>query len=67
VAEGKKSVDQLIQLAMSVYYNWDVTGKKRIKDTMTSLQLSGSAPPDWANIPSLLPLWTGGALPQRML
>jgi hypothetical protein len=45
VAEREKSLDQLMQLAMSVYYNWDVTKrKKRIKDTMTSLQLSGSSP-----------------------
>jgi hypothetical protein len=28
VAEGEKSLDQLMQLAMSVYYNWDVTKKK---------------------------------------
>jgi hypothetical protein len=31
VAEGEKSLDQLMQLAMSVYYNHDVT-KKREKD-----------------------------------
>jgi hypothetical protein len=31
VAEGEKSLDQLIQLAMSVYYNWDLT-KRREKD-----------------------------------
>jgi hypothetical protein len=34
VAEGEKSLDQLMQLAMSVYYNWDVT-KKREKDKET--------------------------------
>jgi glycerol-3-phosphate dehydrogenase len=28
VAEGEKSLDQLIQLAMSVYDNWDVIKKK---------------------------------------
>jgi hypothetical protein len=31
VAEGEKSLDQLMQPAMSVYYNWDLT-KKREKD-----------------------------------
>jgi hypothetical protein len=31
VAKGEKSLDQLMQLAMSVYYNWDLT-KKREKD-----------------------------------
>jgi hypothetical protein len=31
VTEGEKSSDQLMQLAMSVYYNWDVT-KRREKD-----------------------------------
>jgi hypothetical protein len=31
VAEGEKSLDQLLQLAMSVYYNRDVT-KRREKD-----------------------------------
>jgi hypothetical protein len=36
VAEGEKSLDQLMQLAVSVYYNWDLTKKrKRIKNTMT--------------------------------
>jgi hypothetical protein len=47
VAEGEKSLDQLMQLAMSVYYNWDLT-KKREKDKniMTQPQPSGSAPPD---------------------
>jgi hypothetical protein len=28
VAEGEKPLDQLMQLAMSVYYNWDVTKQK---------------------------------------
>jgi hypothetical protein len=45
VAEGEKSLDQLIQLAMSVYYNWDLTGEKNIRDIMTSLLLSKRAPP----------------------
>jgi hypothetical protein len=31
VAKGEKSLDQLMQLAMSVYYNRDVT-KRREKD-----------------------------------
>jgi hypothetical protein len=31
VAEGEKSLDQLIQLAMSVYYNRDIT-KRREKN-----------------------------------
>jgi hypothetical protein len=29
VAEGEKSLDQLIQLAMSVYYNWDITKERK--------------------------------------
>jgi hypothetical protein len=28
VAEREKSLDQLIQLAMSVYYNWDITNRR---------------------------------------
>jgi hypothetical protein len=28
VAEGEKSLDQLMQLAMSVYYNQDITKKR---------------------------------------
>jgi hypothetical protein len=31
VAAGEKSLNQLIQLAMSIYYNWDIT-KRREKD-----------------------------------
>jgi hypothetical protein len=31
MTKGEKSLDQLMQLAMSVYYNWDLT-KKREKD-----------------------------------
>jgi hypothetical protein len=55
MAEGKKSLDQLMQLAMHVYYNQNVTKKKekKTKDTMTSLQLSGSAPPNWGLHPEL--------------
>jgi hypothetical protein len=57
VPEEEKSWDQLMQLAMSV----SITGmslkrKKRIKNTMTSSQLSGSAHRTGAYIPSLLPL-----------
>jgi hypothetical protein len=42
MAKRKKSLDQLIQLAMSVYYNWDITTERKIRD-MTSLL----PPPDW--------------------
>jgi hypothetical protein len=28
MAEVEKSLDQLMQLAMSVYYNWDLTKKR---------------------------------------
>jgi hypothetical protein len=31
MAEGEKPLDQLMQLTVSVYYNWDLT-KKREKD-----------------------------------
>jgi hypothetical protein len=31
LAESNKTLDQLVQIATSVYYNWDLT-KKRIKD-----------------------------------
>jgi G:T-mismatch repair DNA endonuclease (very short patch repair protein) len=31
VAKGEKSLSQLMQLAMSVYYNWDLTKKKKDK------------------------------------
>jgi hypothetical protein len=44
-----------------------LTGEKKIKDIMTSLLLSERAHPTGACILSLLPLWTGGALLQRML
>jgi hypothetical protein len=47
MAEGEKSLDQLIQLAMSVYYNWDITNRK-IRD-MTSLL----PPLDWGLHPEL--------------
>jgi hypothetical protein len=42
VAEGEKSLDQLMQLAMSVYYNRDITKKKenykRHYDLITTLR-----------------------------
>jgi hypothetical protein len=31
MAEGKKSLDQLIQLAISIYYNWDITNREKNK------------------------------------
>jgi hypothetical protein len=31
VAEGEKSLDQLIQPAMSVHYNWDITNREKDK------------------------------------
>jgi hypothetical protein len=31
MAEGEKSLDQLIQLAISVYYNWDITNREKDK------------------------------------
>jgi hypothetical protein len=31
MAEGENSLDQLIQLAMSVYYNWDITNREKDK------------------------------------
>jgi hypothetical protein len=47
VAEREKSLDPSVQLAMSVYYNWDITKERKKTNTMTSLQLSEKAPPDW--------------------
>jgi hypothetical protein len=42
VAEGEKSLDQLIQLAMSVYYNWELTNRrekgKRHHDLIAALR-----------------------------
>jgi hypothetical protein len=42
VAEGEKSMDQLMQLAMPVYYNWGVTKKKekdkKHHDLLTALR-----------------------------
>jgi hypothetical protein len=31
VAEGEKSLDQLMQLSMFVYHNWDLTKEKKKK------------------------------------
>jgi hypothetical protein len=31
MAEGEKSLNQLIQLAISVYYNWDITNREKDK------------------------------------
>jgi hypothetical protein len=56
MAEGEKSLDQLIQLAMSIYYNWDITNREKDKRPYCSPHLTG------AYISSLLPLWTKGAL-----
>jgi hypothetical protein len=58
VAEGEKSLNQVIQLAMSVFilclYVWDLTkGEKKIRDTMASLLFSERAPPDWGLHPEL--------------
>jgi hypothetical protein len=36
VAEGEKSLDQLMQLTMSAYYNLDIT-KKREKDKKNTI------------------------------
>jgi hypothetical protein len=48
--KGEKSLDQLIQLAMSIYYNWGITnrGKDKRHDLI-------AAPPTGAYISSLLP------------
>jgi hypothetical protein len=31
MAEGKKSLDQLIQLAITIYYNWGITNREKDK------------------------------------
>jgi hypothetical protein len=36
MAEGEKSLEQLIQLAMSVYYNWDITSKDKRHDLIAA-------------------------------
>jgi hypothetical protein len=60
MAEVEKSLDQLMQLAMSVYYNWDLTKKrekdKQLPDLIAALR---EYPTLWgAYISSLLTLWT---------
>jgi hypothetical protein len=57
-----------MQLATSVYYNQDFTKKKEKNKKHHNIiaALRGSPPPTWPYIPSLLPLWTGGALLQGM-
>jgi hypothetical protein len=59
VAERKKSLNQVIQLALSVgiamsvcLYVWDLTNR-RGKDKRASLLLSERAPPDWVLYPEL--------------
>jgi hypothetical protein len=50
VAEGEKSLDQLIQLAMSIYYNRDLT-KKREKDKKHHDLITGlrECPTQWGS------------------
>jgi hypothetical protein len=50
--KGKKSLDQVIQLAMSVYYNQNLT-KKRDKDKKHQdlIAVLGSSPPNGAPLP----------------
>jgi hypothetical protein len=42
-------LDQQIQLAISVYYNQDITNREHIRDIMASLL----PPPDWGLYPEL--------------
>jgi hypothetical protein len=51
VAEGEKSLDQLIKLAMSVYYNQDLTSRRK-KDKRHH-DLSKGALPNWDLHPEL--------------
>jgi hypothetical protein len=63
VAKGERSLDQLIQLAISVYYNWDINNREKDKRQ----DLIAASHPTGAYILNLLPLLlTGGALPQGM-
>jgi hypothetical protein len=42
VAEGEQSLDQLMQLAVSVYYNWDITKReKSIRDIRPNCRSQG--------------------------
>jgi hypothetical protein len=66
----KKSLNQVIQLciAMSVcLYVCDLTGKKKIRDIMTSLLLSEKAPPNWGLHPKLATMVERRGTLQRML
>jgi hypothetical protein len=59
VAERKKSLDKIIQLSTSIYYNWDLT-KKREKDKEHHdlITVCKEYPlPTGTYIPCLLPLW----------
>jgi hypothetical protein len=49
MAEGEKSLDQLIQLAMPVYYNWDITNREKDKRHHDLI----AAPSDWGLYPEL--------------
>jgi hypothetical protein len=60
MAEGEKLLDQLMQPATSAFYNWDLTKKR---PNCSSLGVRHRR----AFILSVLPLQTGGALPQEML
>jgi hypothetical protein len=67
VAEREKSLDPSVQLAVSVYYNWDITKERKMTNTMTSLQLSEKAPPDWGLHLEFATVVDRRALPQGML
>jgi hypothetical protein len=52
VAEGERSLHQLMQLATLVYYNRTSLKREiRIKNTRTLLLCSGSSPPNGAPLP----------------
>jgi hypothetical protein len=62
VAKGEKSLDQLIQLAISIYYNPDLN-KKRKKDKKHHdliAALRECPTQHGPTSPTLLPLWRGG-------
>jgi hypothetical protein len=60
VAKGEKSLDQLVQLATSVYYNWNLT-KKRTPGPYLCTQ--GAPHPMGPHSQDMLPMWTGRTLP----
>jgi hypothetical protein len=62
MTKGKRSLDQLIQLAISVYYNRDITNREK-----DEIWPHFCPHPTGVYISSLLPWWTGGALLQRIL